>query len=330
MRFRSYNNEFKISAATILSCFNNIVIDRRNANGIVQKTIKIPCVYGNRSRIIKSLENKNKTLKPPCLAISKNNISRDNSRIHDLNSHLLNQVGNSIDLNLISPVPIDIEYTMDIVTKYQEDLDQIISNYIPFTNPDFYVIWHHPKYPTLDIKSQIVWSARIDIKTPTELGDKESENSYASTTFTYKTWIFPGLYQDDGNRPRIERINFCSNLVEVGEEGYATNQWYNVPYNQSFEQFQDSIIQGYITPENSDWLRISGGLSGYFSDISGMCTGELIGQDISGNPIFLSNGDNNGLLLINEEKYLSKGMQNFDYWNYYLETLSGKLSGGVL
>ena len=76
----------------------------------------------------------------------------------------------------------------------------------------------------------------------------------------------------------IKRINFSPNMVSIGDDAYGLDRWYDVPRSISMDDFKDNVIQGLIkadrTRDNWDLLRLSGGLSGYFSDVSALVTGE--------------------------------------------------------
>jgi hypothetical protein len=76
MKSRSYHKEIQRNSAQVLDVFDDIYIDRRTVDNVVQKLIKVPCVYGSRSRILKSLENRGNTLKIPLVCINISSITR--------------------------------------------------------------------------------------------------------------------------------------------------------------------------------------------------------------------------------------------------------------
>lgn len=332
MKYRSYNNELKTCTAQLLDVFNQIVIDRRDNRNTVQKLISVPCVYGNRSRILKSLENRNKTYKVPIICLTMTSISKDAARILEVNRGIQVQTREwQYDPIKTTPVPMNIEYEMSIVTKYQEDLDQIICNFIPFSNPDFYVVWRHPKEPSRwNLKSQIVWDGAISPTYADEVAEADPYRIVATTTFTFKTWIFPGLAEDTHSGPVIHRINFCPNLLSIEDGNYGLDRWYDVPTSMTVDAYCDQVICGLIKADrgrdNWDFLPMSAGMSGYWMDISGLVTGEMLGVEISGNPVFLTT-DTGDFLVVSEAAYLTPGMSELDYYNYYLSTLTGELSG---
>jgi hypothetical protein len=270
MRKRSYNGEIKTATAQILDVFNNITIDRRDSTG-VQKLIHVPCIYGNRSRVLKSMENKNKTLKIPLIVISKGSLSRDTMRVADTNNGLLFQSGiaDGYDILKNRPQPMNIDFEMTVITKYEDDMDQIISNFIPMMLPDIYVVWPNPKQIGKNLKSQIVWDGSINYEYPMEVGETDPYRVITTTNFTYKTWIFPGLGEDPDDGPVIHKMNYCPNLLTIEDGNYGLDRWYDVPMGMSVDQYAEQVVCGLIkmdrTRPNWDWLpcSISGMVSGY-------------------------------------------------------------------
>lgn len=332
MKYRSYNRELRHNTSLIMDVLNSIQIDRRDNQNNIQQLINVTCVYGNRDRVLKSLENRDKTLKLPLVAITMGNISRDSTRVCDPHAGLQYQSREWLfNAKYNTPVPVNIEYSMSIITKFQEDLDQIICNFIPFSNPDFYVVWPNPKYPTENMKSQIVWDSNIGITYPNEVGEKDPYRLTAETNFVFKSWIFPGLdpigSNDDG--PLIHRINFCPNLIPIGDAGYMMDKFYEVPYCMPFSSFMQNVVCGYIDSSAYDALPLSANVSGYFNDISGYVTDDLSGlvaRGLSGNPNYYISQEGN-MYLITNMVGLTEGMKDLDLWNLYLDSLSGDLSG---
>jgi hypothetical protein len=269
MKIRSYNGEIRTATAQTLDVFNDIIIDRRDSTG-VQKLIHVPCIYGNRSRVLKSLENKNKTLKIPLMVISKGSITRDTMRVADTNNGLLFQSGleDGYDVLKNRPQPMNIDFEMTIVTKYEDDMDQIISNFIPMMSPDIYVVWPNPKQPGKNLKSQLVWDGSINYEYPMDVAETDPYRVIVTTNLTYKTWIFPGLSKDNDDGPIIHKMNFCPNLLSIGDGNYGLDRWYDVQ-NDTIDSYQEKVVCGLIkmdrTRPNWDWLpcSTSGLISGY-------------------------------------------------------------------
>ena len=330
MKYRSFNAELQTAVASMLDTLNDVTIDRRNSKGTVQQLINVPCVYGNSSRIFKSQESPNKTVELPLMCLSMKGLTRDLSRIFSINDYLTQQDGSSF-MNYKSkmPQPINISFNLEIITKFQEDMDQIISNFSVWFCPDIFVISPHPANNNVKLKQQIVWNGNIDINYPEEATKDQPTRIIANTSFTFKTWLFPGMGVDDYEGKKIKRINF-NGCIGWDTDGVGRLQgWHAVPSNVTFDKYKQDVLCGYIDPRYTDQLQITGGVSGYWSDISALVTGDIYGINISGDPCYLTTSDG-GVIFITNQCYLPRGMSNLtlqDYINYYTSTVSGELSG---
>lgn len=323
MQFRSYNSEFKTANAQFMDIFNDITIDRRDVKDTVQETIKVICVLGPRSRQLKSLENKNKTLKLPIISIQPGNFSRDASRAHDLNSGITLQTMEwDYDAGYNAPVPINIQYEVTILTEYWEDADMIVCNFVTMFNPDLYVVWGNPRRPGEYLKSHVIWDGQCSKQFPSENPLDPSRFMY-TCNFTYKTWLFPGLKETPSpDGPLIHKINFDTTLLPFGTEGYGLDKWYQVPTNMSFSDFRGNLLCGYIKADNGrdnwDYLPLSAGVSGYWNDLNPLlASGILSGSNVSlsGDVYYVRTGEGNLLFYLSENsgQLLTPGYTMYSY-----------------
>ena len=251
MKYRSYNQEAKIATALVENVFNNIVISRMDCNGNVQKTIDVPLVYGARPRVLKELENPKKNLKPPVLTIVKEDLQRDDSRINSAYDYKKGMPDGYNRLSAMRAIPINIRFTLSGIAVYEDDIDQIVSNFVVFFKPDIFISWKHPKDNMLEIKSQLVWGGSVDLQYPVEVNVDDHEFYQFETSFTFKTWFFPGFMggqSDDGDVPLIEKVNYSadSNFFNVGDAGYGMSGIYAVPKSVGFDEFTSMINDGLV------------------------------------------------------------------------------------
>ena len=133
----SYNKELEIANLQFRRLFSNITIYRN------KQKIQFPVVNENRTRIFKNLENPTKqvTYELPLISIVRSGISKNDDRLTNVHNEIKYRTSTQkdIDYNLLSPVPIDIEYTVSVMSKYQSDIDMCFSNFIPFFNKDLFV-----------------------------------------------------------------------------------------------------------------------------------------------------------------------------------------------
>lgn len=245
MKTYSYNREILVATAQMQMIFNNIIIKRDNTDIIV------PCVLGQRSRILKFLQNpEGTTYKLPMSTISRGNIIYDSARSSNIHNNILKKSDYAqFDPNTIQPVPIDIEYKVSFITKFPNDMDMLLSNFIPFFHKDIYVSSPHPKLQNNIIKHQIVWSGNIDSIWPDELQNIDNDIQICNTSFTYKTELFGGdsyikdqtgiIYTIDMTlSPSTSNISNSYSL----SGGNIFGGFYPVPYTETFTGYVDKIL----------------------------------------------------------------------------------------
>jgi hypothetical protein len=341
MKFASYNKEIRNATGQLLDAFDNIEILRTGKVSGLSRTyaINVPCMYGPRSRVIKNLEDRNKTLKLPVTSLSLNGYARDAGRAHSVNNVLEIQPGGEGGINLMHNVatPIVITYEWSAVAKYMSDLEQIVSNFIAIMNPDIYVTWPNPQ-GSGNLKTHIVWDGNIAVQNAEDISKDAPWRVSATTTFVVRTWIFPGREPYDTSLDsRIRKINFCNNYEpdycpDLDGDGFPDedgcvslpvvfSRWYdNRTYGASMDEFYDKIKEGLIEAPNYDTLPIIDQLSGsyWLENLYGILSGEFYD---------FSNSDDLSALILNEhDPYLVIGTVRADGYIFAPDNL--QLSGG--
>ena len=125
-----------------------------------------------------------------------------------------------INYNLYTPVPLDISYSVVLVSRWMNDIDMMLGQILPFFNTDVYVSHRHPKYSNVKYSSQVVMGTDINIETNTDISKDSDEIHTATLSFTYKTHIFGGTEQAE-----LGVINpYVAPITKVSAEVHA------VPY----------------------------------------------------------------------------------------------------
>lgn len=329
MNYRSYHKEIQKVTAQFLDLFDGIIIDRRTPANVVQKTFKVPCLYESRSRILKSIENRSNTLPLPIICSSIQSISRDSRRAFNIHDELAlkNIAGDSFNYLKKTPIPIDIRYELSIIAKFQEDVEQIIGNFVPHFIADLYIVIPQPNSSADKLKCQVVWDGNFSTDYPVDIDKNTPSRVIYTTNFTVKAWMFAGLDNAEVLGHYIKRINFNPCIQWESGIGRLSN-WHAVPNTMSFTEYKNNVICGYIHRDYYDELQISGRLSGYWQDISGLCTGMILDQELTGNPCYLS--VSGGLLIISNQGYVNRAVASIGllgYDSYWKSTLTGELSG---
>lgn len=193
MEIRSFNQELQFADILFSRLFKNITIEKTIKG--VRKSYLVKCERGNASRIYKNLMNPSKRgmYSYPLIVYSRTGISRDPERVSNLHNELLKSSSSKmIDFNLLAPNPINIDYSVSIISNFASDNDLIMGNFIPFFNSDLFVTCKHPKFAGLTYNSQVIMSDSITEEHPDELANDAEDITITTFNFTFKTYIFGG------------------------------------------------------------------------------------------------------------------------------------------
>ena len=193
--------EIKDVLTQFIAAFDDVVISRYNKDRAVKDKIQVRYVYAPKQRVLHDLINKAKHITLPAIAVNISGVTRDEKRVFNkLSGSYVTRVNpNTLDGDMMhedyirQPVPIDIGINMSILTKFQSDMDQILSNFIPYTNPYIVISWKVPvQHATIEqeIRSEVMWDGNMNMTYPTEPAGNEAYRVAADTTFKIKGWLF--------------------------------------------------------------------------------------------------------------------------------------------
>lgn len=206
-----------------VAAFDDIVIGRFNKDREEKDRIQVRYIYAPKQRVLHDIANENKTLTIPAVAVNVTNVSRDANRVFNKLDGFYYQstVGEElVSRHIKSPIPININLSVSIITRYQTDMDQILSNFVPFCNPYVIVSWKLPEDFQLsvdqEIRSEVLWNGDISLDYPTDINGRQKARVTADTTFTIKGWLFKDTDDPAGNIFYIDQ-DFH---LETGLENY--------------------------------------------------------------------------------------------------------------
>lgn len=203
MKNYSYHFEVKDLITQFVNAFDNIVIRRFDQNREPKSRVQVRYVYSPKQRVMYDLVNKAQNITVPVVAISIANVARDENRVFNKIGGFYYPQGIS-DKNLTSlsnfyksPVPVNITINMSILAKFQSDMDQIISNFVPYNNPYIIISWKVPEDMVEDgfpipqeIRSEVLWNGNIALSYPTDIVASDKYRIIGDTSFTIKGWLF--------------------------------------------------------------------------------------------------------------------------------------------
>lgn len=241
VKFETFHFEVKDLLTQFCNAFDSIVIKRFDSNRNVVSKINVRYLYSPKQRVLYDLVNKAQNIDIPCIAVNITSISRDESRVFNkLDGFYENSVSKSYFYK--TPIPVNIDVSMSIITKYQTDLDQILTNFVPYTNPYIIISWKVPKDVNLpylqEIRSEVLWSGSIGMNYPTELDGSSKYRITADTSFTIKGWMFR-----NDNNPVSNIYTIDANFYSVSSVDVDLNTSIDelVRYNNSLSGSKDTI-----------------------------------------------------------------------------------------
>lgn len=210
-----------------VSAFDDVIISRYNKQREEQNQLRVRYVYAPKQRVVHDLVNKNKHITLPAIAVNITSVSRDPERVFNKIEGTYHQrtdifggheITNKSD-HLRPPVPVDIGISMSVLTRYQSDMDQILSNFIPYNNPYIVISWKLPEgllQKDQEIRSQVLWDGSINVQYPTELPAGAPYRVSADTSFTIKGWLFK--YQTDPAGIIYKVTSNITPIIDIDEE----------------------------------------------------------------------------------------------------------------
>ncbi len=190
MQEYNYNFEVQTLLTHFATAFNDVKIKRFDGQRYHKETIKVPLVYAPKSHILADILGITDTVKFPIMAVEVKSQGRDNERVKNKISDIIYKNDDGTYTNL-QAVPWNISVELNVLAKYQEDMDQIIQNFSVNTDPYIIVSWREPK-SNRELRTEIMWDGQISYTYPgKEQSPKEAPfRITASTTFTIKGFIF--------------------------------------------------------------------------------------------------------------------------------------------
>ena len=138
------------------------------------------------------------------------------------------------------------------MTKYQTDMDQIMSNFIPFCNPYIILSWKVPdeyKLPYMEeIRSEVLWNGIVNVEYPKDINGNQKYFVIGNTSFTIKGWIFPSVDNPVNNIFFIDNY-FTDVRGEIQDSTYFSLSSQVITKDESEEYYNTDIISISAAPQ---------------------------------------------------------------------------------
>jgi len=156
-----YHNTIRKSIVAFGNLFNNLHIDRKDANGNNIQTLKVPLSYAPRQKFLARIETletgdgkREVQVILPRMAFEMLSVDYDPTRRISLiqKNRTVNNTSTSANMQY-APSPYNISVALYIYVKNQDDGLQILEQILPYFNPDFNLTIN--AIPELGIKNDL-------------------------------------------------------------------------------------------------------------------------------------------------------------------------------
>lgn len=192
MKNYTYNFEIKDLLTQFVAAFDDTVVKRYDRSGNPKQEVEVRYVFAPKQRVMYDIVNKAQNLTLPVVAVDVTSISYDDNRVFNKINNFHNYLNEIDNTTGRMPVPINIEVSMSIICRYMQDMEQIVTNFAPYSNPYIIIAWKEPstRTETIEIRTEVLWNKNITMNNPTDTSFSDKFRVVADTSFTIKGWLF--------------------------------------------------------------------------------------------------------------------------------------------
>jgi hypothetical protein len=192
MKTYTYHNEIKILLAQVMNALDDLVIRRFNEINDTTYTdkINVSLVYAPKQRLLSDLVSKNQHIQLPVMALAIGGISFQKERAFNkiygftVDEHTKPEGG-----RFPQPIPIDLKLNFSVLTHYQRDVEQIITNIFNNFFPYIVISYRHPDLGH-EVRCIVEWDGNIGLTYPIDIPAQNSYRVAADSSFVVKGWIY--------------------------------------------------------------------------------------------------------------------------------------------
>ena len=230
--------------------FNDINVRHQDSSGKDISNIKVPIAYGPRQKFLARLQqqpdlNKAVQITLPRMSFEMTSIDYDSTRKAGVTQTFKAQDGKKFK-KVFMPVPYNLGFELNVMTKTQDDSLQIVEQILPFFQPGFTL--------TIDLAKQIGEKRDIPLIlqnisfTDDYEGNYETRRALIYTfTFTAKTYMFGPIADSTDGLIRKVQLDYYSDTnrqTANREMRYRIESKAKKDYNEDgyIDQLDDPLI----------------------------------------------------------------------------------------
>ena len=243
-----YHEIIRKTVISFGTLFNEVHVRHQDATGKDISDIKVPISYGPKQKFLARIQqqpdlNKAVQISLPGMSFEVNNIQYDPSRKAGISQTFKAQEGSKLK-KVFMPVPYNLGFELNILTKLQDDSMQILEQILPFFQPGFTI--------TIDLVKSIGEKRDVPMVldsitfTDDYEGNFETRRALIYTlNFTAKTYMFGPIADSTEGLIRKVQVDYYS---DSNPQAAKREQRYTVAAKAKKDYNEDSQIDQYDDP----------------------------------------------------------------------------------
>ena len=245
-----YHEIIRKTVISFGTLFNEVHVRHQDATGKNISDIKVPISYGPKQKFLARIQqqpdlNKAVQISLPRMSFEVNNIQYDPSRKAGITQTFKASDGGKLK-KVFMPVPYNLGFELNILTKLQDDSMQILEQILPFFQPGFTL--------TIDLAKSIGEKRDVPMVldsitfTDDYEGNFETRRALIYTlNFTAKTYMFGPIADSTEGLIRKVQVDYYSDSnpqAAKREQRYTVAAKAKKDYNEDsqIDQFDDPLI----------------------------------------------------------------------------------------
>ena len=180
------------------SVFNNIHVQRTEADGTLIKDIQVPLAYESRKKYLARLiQDSKKNRQVPRMGFIMTGMAADYSRSpNQMNEYKFTSLVAGKATIMYTPIPYNYSFTLDVYVDYMDDGLQIIEQILPYFQPDFNIVIE--EIPALELKRDIpIELTGLTLSDEFEGDFSEQRIVNWNLDFEVKGWLYPPVREQE-------------------------------------------------------------------------------------------------------------------------------------
>ena len=286
MKEYNFNREIEIILTQVLDAIGDVVINRVDElDNVTQDRIHVNLRYSPKGRILHDIVNKNQHIQLPCMALSMASINYDQNRVFNKIAGFHRTDYDTKDVRkYYQPVPVNFSLNLFIISRFQKDMDQIVTNILAHFNPYIVISYIHPEIQE-EVRCVVEWSKSLNYQYPIDINGNQPYRVTADSSFNVSGWIYRNnanpmgrIYTidttfqsvsaiEDYDYMRVRSTSANTDSFTISARPQPTNIFPDAASRSEWEDYKTFVLHGSMF-DKATALYLSGNPSSMFEGTS--------------------------------------------------------------